>query len=51
MTTYVTSTNPIYRSSTRFTGKRVSMIVHLGMDMFWNGCITTTGNVDTQGLN
>ena len=47
MTTYVTSTNPIYRSSTRFTEKRVSMIVPLGMEMFWNGCITTAGNVAT----
>lgn len=47
MTTYDTSTNPIYRSSTRFTEEQVSMIVPLGMEMFWNGCITTTGNVDT----
>jgi hypothetical protein len=47
MTTYVTSTNPIYRSSTRLTEKRISTIVPLGMEMFWNGCFTTTGNVDT----
>jgi len=47
MITYVTSTDSIYRSSTRFTEKRAWMIVRLGVEISWNACIITTGNVDT----